>query len=75
MLYFKSKKTSLALCFYVIFGLISPAITQADAVNAWGGESGKIDAGKAAAQREAAAKRAAKKQKAAEAKKGKTVAK
>lgn len=69
MLHIKSKKTSLLVCFCVISGLLSPALTQADAVNAWGGDSGSIDAGKAAAQRAAAAKRAGKKQKKAEDKK------
>ena len=69
MLHIKSKKISLLVCLCVISGLFSPALTQADAVNAWGGDSGSIDKGKAAAQREAAAKRAAKKQKKAEEKK------
>jgi hypothetical protein len=69
MLHFKSKKISLLLCFCVISGLLPPALTQADEVNTWGGDSGSIDAGKAAAQRAAAAKRAAKKQKKAEGKK------
>jgi sRNA-binding protein len=69
MLHIKSKKISLLVCFCVISGLLSPALTQADVVNAWGGDSGSIDAGKAAAQREAAAKRAAKKQKKVEEKK------
>lgn len=69
MLPIKFKKISLLVCFFVISGLLSPALTHADSVNAWGGDSGSIDAGKAAAQREAAAKRAAKKQKKAEEKK------
>ncbi len=69
MLHIKFKKISLALCFCLFSLLLSPALTQADEVNSWGGDSGSIDAGKAAAQREAAAKRAAKKQKKAEEKK------
>jgi hypothetical protein len=67
MLHIKSKKISLLFCFCVISGLLSPALTQADEINAWGGDSGSIDAGKAAEQRAAAAKRAAKKQKKAKA--------
>ena len=66
MLHFKSKIISLLLCFCVISGLLIPALSQADEVNSWGGDSGSIDAGKAAAQRAAAAKRAAKKHKKAE---------
>jgi hypothetical protein len=69
MLHIKSKKISLMLCFCVITGLLFPALNHADEVNSWGGDSGSIDAGKAAVQREAAAKRAAKKQKKAEEKK------
>ncbi len=69
MLRFKSKILSLVLFFCVTSGLLSPALTQADEVNSWGGDSGSIDAGKAAEQRAAAAKRAAKKQKKAEEKK------
>lgn len=69
MLYINAKKFSLLLCFCFICGLLSPVLSQADEVNAWGGDSGSIDAGKAAAQRAAAAKRAAKKQKRAEEKK------
>jgi hypothetical protein len=69
MLHIKPKKFPLLVFFCVISGLFCPALTQADSVNAWGGDSGAIDAGKAAAQREAAAKRAAKKQKRAEEKK------
>ena len=66
MLHFKSKIISLLLCFCLISGLLIPAHIQADEVNSWGGDSGSIDAGKAAAQRAAAAKRAAKKHKKAE---------
>ncbi|ESS73175.1 hypothetical protein MGMO_34c00190 [Methyloglobulus morosus KoM1] len=69
MLHFKSKIISLLLFFCVTLGLLSPALTQADEVNSWGGDSGSIDAGKAVEQRAAAAKRAAKKQKKAEEKK------
>jgi hypothetical protein len=69
MLDIKSKIISLLFCFCLISGLLSPALTQADEINAWGGDSGSIDAGKAAEQRAAAAKRAAKKQKKAEEKK------
>jgi hypothetical protein len=69
MLHFKSKIISLLLCFCVISGLLIPALTHADEVNSWGGDSGSIDAGKAAAQRAAAAKRAAKKHQKAEEKK------
>lgn len=69
MFHIHSKKFSLLLCFCVVSGLLSPALTQADEVNSWGGDSGSIDAGKAAEQRAAAAKRAAKKQKKAEEKK------
>jgi hypothetical protein len=69
MLHIKFKRIPLLLFFCIISGLSSPAITLADEVNTWGGESGKIDAGKAAEQRAAAAKRAAKKKKADEAKK------
>ncbi|NOU12707.1 MAG: hypothetical protein HOO92_01890 [Methylococcaceae bacterium] len=69
MWHIKSKKNSLILCICVFFWLLSPALTQAGAVNTWGGESGKIDSGKAAEQRAAEAKRKAKKQKAAEEKK------
>ena len=63
MLHIKFKKIVLLLCFCVIQGLLTPTLTQADEVNSWGGDSGSIDAGKAAEQRAAAAKRAAKKQK------------
>ncbi len=69
MLYTKSKKTSKLFLIYVMVGFLSPTLTQADSVNSWGGDSGQIDAGKAAAQRAAIAKRAAKKQKALEEKK------
>jgi hypothetical protein len=69
MLHIKPKKIPLLFCFCVISGLLSTALTQADEINAWGGDSGSIDAGKAAEQRAAAAKRAAKKQKKAEEKK------
>lgn len=63
MLHIRFKIILLMLFFCLISGLFSPVLTQADEVNTWGGDSGSIDAGKAAAQREAAAKRAAKKQK------------
>jgi hypothetical protein len=69
MLHIKSKKISLLLCSCVISWLLSPAPAYADEVNSWGGDSGSIDAGKAAVQRAAAVKRAAKKQKKAEEKK------
>jgi hypothetical protein len=69
MLHIKYKNISLLFCFCLISGLLSPALTRADKINAWGGDSGSIDAGKAAEQRAAAAKRAAKKQKKAEEKK------
>lgn len=69
MLLIKSKYISYLLYLCLISGLLSPALTQADEINAWGGDSGSIDAGKAAEQRAAAAKRAAKKQKKAEEKK------
>lgn len=69
MLHIKFKKNLLVLCFCVTSALFTPALTQADEINAWGGDSGSIDAGKAAEQRAAAAKRAAKKQKKAEEKK------
>ena len=63
MLHVRSKIVLLMLFLSLISGLFSPVLTRADEVNTWGGDSGSIDAGKAAAQREAAAKRAAKKQK------------
>jgi hypothetical protein len=63
MLHIRSKIILLMLLLSLIYGLFSPVLTQAGEVNTWGGDSGSIDAGKAAAQREAAAKRAAKKQK------------
>ena len=46
---------TLSVCF--IYGLFIPMQSLADTVNSWGGDSGSIDAGKAAAQREAIAKR------------------
>jgi len=81
MLTIKTKIISSLLFFCVILGSLSPTPTLADSVNSWGGDSGRIDAGKAAEQRAASAKRVAKKQKAAEAKKaadaqkGKVIAK
>jgi hypothetical protein len=69
MLHIKSKMISSLLLFCVISGLLFSTLTQADTVNSWGGDSGRIDAGKAAEQRAASARRAAKKQKLAEAKK------
>ncbi len=71
MLTIKAKKMALLLCFYLVSGLFSPMLTLAEPVNSWGGDSGSIDAGKAAAQREAIAKRKEriKQQKEAEAKK------
>jgi hypothetical protein len=56
-------KIPLLLFLCLITGLLSPVVTHAEEVNSWGGDSGRIDAGKAAEQRAAAAKRAAKKQK------------
>jgi hypothetical protein len=69
MLHIKFKKNLLLVYFCIIAGLLYPALTQADEVNSWGGDSGSIDAGKAAAQKAAAAKRVAKKQKREEEKK------
>jgi hypothetical protein len=71
MLTIKSKKMALLLSFILVSGLVLPELTLADSVNSWGGDSGSIDAGKAAAQREAIAKRKEKikKQKEAEAQK------
>lgn len=66
MLHIKAKIISMLLCFCLISGLLCPSLTSADEVNAQGGNSGSIVAGKAAEQRAAAAKRAAKKQKKAE---------
>lgn len=57
MLALKSKKTALLISLCLMSGLVLPELTLADSVNAWGGDSGSIDAGKAAAQREAIAKR------------------
>lgn len=67
----KSKTTALLISLCLICGLVLPELTLADSVNAWGGDSGSIDAGKAAAQREAIAKRKGRirKQKEAEAQK------
>lgn len=71
MLTLKSKKTALLIILCLIFGLVLPELSLADSVNSWGGDSGSIDAGKAAAQREAIAKRKERirKQKEAEAQK------
>ena len=71
MLHNKAKKFSFLLCICVISWLLTSPLTQADEVNSWGGESGSIDAGKAAVQRAAIEKRKAriKQKKEAEAKK------
>ncbi len=71
MLTIKSKKMALLLSFCLISGLVLPELTLAESVNSWGGDSGSIDAGKAATQRAAIAKRKdrIKKQNEAEAKK------
>lgn len=47
----------LVLSVCLIYGVFMPMQSLADTVNSWGGDSGSIDAGKAAAQREAIAKR------------------
>jgi hypothetical protein len=71
MLTIKSKNMALLLSLCLMSGLVLPELTLADSVNSWGGDSGSIDAGKAAAQREAIAKRKERirKQKEAEAQK------
>jgi hypothetical protein len=71
MLSIKSKKMALLLSVCLISGLVLPELTLAESVNSWGGDSGSIDAGKAATQRAAIAKRKEriKQEKEAEAKK------
>jgi hypothetical protein len=57
MLSIKSKKMALLLSVCLISGLVLSELTLAETVNSWGGDSGSIDAGKAATQRAAIAKR------------------
>jgi hypothetical protein len=48
MLSIKSKKMALLLSVCLISGLVLSELTLAETVNSWGGDSGSIDAGKAA---------------------------
>lgn len=76
MLNINSKKILSALCFCVIFGLLSPTLTLADtAILLAAGDSGNIASGQAAEQRAAKEKKAAEKQKKAEEKKAAEVQK